>query len=1062
MNKKPSSSCIYWIKHKCYILVFMITLIVPEPVKGGVEENLGISVQSIEQQKVMVKGTIMDEDSQPIAGAVVTVKGTSSYGGTITDQNGLFRFEAPVGLTLQISFIGYVTEEKVVDFSNDWAIVMRKDVKIIDDVVIVGYGAQKKESVVGAISQVKSEELVNSGTTNITNALAGKIPGMLVFSNSGAPGEDDASFVIRGLSSWNGNKPLVMVDGIERTMTGMSPNEIATISVLKDASATAVYGAKGANGVILVTTKTGAIGKPKFNLNVEYSANSPLRIPKHIDAVTTVNMANVAYRNAKSFGSLFSDNVIRKYADQSNPLRYPDVNWSDIMLKDFSSSVNTDMNFSGGTDKLRYYLGVGYVHDGSIVRNVHEYGNTNFSYDRLNYRFNMDLDLSRTTIFSLKMGGNLNTTKRPASIGDSSGLFGVMYQAPSVSYPAFYPAWALDEYPDPDYPNEYGVRIGHNQGAYYANPYSYLMDPDFRSTMQNNLNTDLILNQKLDFITRGLSVSAKIGLSSQYSRISKEVSLNNPQWDIYWETVDAGGENPWVRTTTSNYVWINKPYAVTQNNSASGVNLISYLEGSASYKREFARNHNLTALALYNQRQFNASASFPKRNQSFVGRVTYGFKGKYLFESNLGITGSEQFSPSYRYGIFPSLAIGYYISKESFWKKALPWWSTMKIRYSNGRVGSDNSSANWLYYTAWTKIGNYLIEGAAANENARWESATKQDLGLEMGWIENKLSVNIDFYNEIRDDILMSPVVTAFVGIKYKDINAGSIKKHGMEIELDYRNTIKKEFSYHAGMMFGISENRITNYADIPFAPEYQKYVNTQYGALRTGTSLVDDRYFNSIDELHGYPIYTTGWENVVPGIYKFLDYYPDGIIDQSDLHVLKGSKYAPAVYSFNLGSGYKGFQFNILFTGTIGKYIEFKRAAMVPFLQNDLVVHKAYVDYWRPDNKNASAPNLLFNDQMYAWGGGTATYPGYDLAIPNFTWRKSDYLTIKEVLLSYKFKGIDLKNELGINSLSVSLSCNNLWTFTNLIENDPQTLSTMVNYYPSMRVMKLGVNIAF
>ena len=262
--------------------------------------------------------------------------------------------------------------------------------------------------------------------------------------------------------------------------------------------------------------------------------------------------------------------------------------------------------------------------------------------------------------------------------------------------------------------------------------------------------------------------------------------------------------------------------------------------------------------------------------------------------------------------------------------------------------------------------------------------------------------------------------------------------------------------------MFGLSENRITQYGDAPYAPEYQKYVNTPLESARTGNTLVDDKFFGSIDEIHGYPIYASEWTNVAPGGYKFLDYVPDGSISQQDLHVLKGSTYAPGIYSFNFGCSYKGLSFKVLCTGTIGKYINYRRASIIPFYGGDAIVHTSHLNYWTPTNRDADVPALSLSDEMYSWGGGTSASPGYNLAIPDFTWKRSDYFSVKEVLLSYKFSGPGIKRVLGVKHLAVGLTCNNLYTFTNLIDVDPQRMTTATCYYPTMRVLKLNVNLAF
>lgn len=1010
---------------------------------------------------VKIKGSVIDEDSKPVPGVAVLVKGHPEFGGTMTDEKGGFVFNVPSDATVQFSCIGYKPVEMSVARNLDWLITMVEESVALEGTVVVGYGVQRKESVVGAITQVKAEDLEKTGTTDITSALAGKVSGLLVYSQNGAPGQSDATLILRGLSSWNGNNPLVMVDGIERSMNMLSPTDIASISVLKDASATAVYGAKGANGVILVTTKTGSKGAPKFSVNVEQGLNSPMWTPDHVEAGTVTRMANIAYKNTQSFGSQFSDEIIKKYENQSDPMRYPDVRWYDLLQKRFATSTNADFSVSGGSDRVRYYLGVSYVHEGSIIKEI--YPGTNFASDRINYRMNLDWDVTKSTLLSFKVGGVTNMVKNLASHSGSSWLFSTIYQSPTITFPAYYPADVLKQYPDSNYPDADSDRVGANQGSKYENPYSALSDPDYVKNVNYRLFTDLILTQKLDFITVGLSATAKFGMTSAYARVSQKASTNFAKWNINWEAYDAGSTDIWeIQDSQSNYVWNDKPFSITQNNSPSDVSFITYLEGSLNYSRKFSRKHNVSALALYNQRQYNSGASFPKRTQSFVGRVTYDYKGKYLFEGNIGVTGSEQFSPDYRYGVFPSAAVGYIVSKEKFWKRAMPWWSTMKIRYSNGWVGSDASGSNWLYYSSWKQTSGYYQEEAAANITARWETAHKQDLGFEMGFLKDKLTVNVDLYDEKRNDMLMPPVVTAFVGVAYKDVNAGVLKKHGFEVEVNWKNTTSGGFTYNFGGMIGLSENRITKYGDAPYAPEYQKYAGTPLQSARTGDQLIDDRFFGSIDEIHGYPNYATEWTNVVPGVYKFLDYVPDGKISQQDLHVLEGSTYAPGVYSFNVGGAYKGLTFKVLCTGTIGKYINYKRVNIVPFYAGAYVIHDSHLNYWTPTNRDSDIPALSFSDEMYAWGGGTSTYPGYNLAIPDFTWKRSDYMTVKEVMVSYRFSGPNIKRILGVKHLAVGLVCNNLWTFSNIKDTDPQRLTTAANSYPTMRMLKLNVNLAF
>jgi TonB-linked SusC/RagA family outer membrane protein len=357
-----------------------------------------------QNNKIQVKGSVTDVDARPIPGATIMVKGNASLGGTITDEQGNFTFSFPAGETLQVTCIGYVTVESRFTRDSDWLVTMDEDAQMLEDVVVVGYGVQKKESVVGSISQVGAESLVNSGTTNITNALAGKLAGVLTFQSSGAPGGSDAEIFVRGVSSWNGSSPLIMVDGVERSFSELDPNEVETISVLKDASATAVFGAKGANGVILVTTKTGQKGKPKMNLTVNYGLETPQELAAIIDAGTTAEMMNVAYMNDGSFGSVMSKETVEKYRSGVDPIRYPSNDWYDLMLNDFAHSLNVNYSLRGGTDRVKYYVAVGYQNEGSLVKRQSSWKNATFNFQKINYRANLDFDVTKSTKLSLKIG----------------------------------------------------------------------------------------------------------------------------------------------------------------------------------------------------------------------------------------------------------------------------------------------------------------------------------------------------------------------------------------------------------------------------------------------------------------------------------------------------------------------------------------------------------------------------------------------------------------------------------------------------------------------------------
>ena len=1007
---------------------------------------------------ILVRGTVTDEDGLPVPMAAVQIKGTTT--GTVSDDKGAWSIRVPAGSILVVSSIGYTGQERRFTRDASWDVVLEEDAEMLQDAVVVGYGVQKKESVLGAISQVESTALVRSGQTNLTNALAGKLSGVLTYQGSGQPGRDDATILIRGLSSWNGSTPLVIVDGVERTFAELDPNEVKTISVLKDASATAVFGAKGANGVIIVTTKTGLKGRPKMNLTAHYGVSNPTELPQHIPSATVLEMAGVAYRNEQSWGTVIPASTIAQYRAGTDPVRYPDNDWFSLLLKDFAQTFDANFNVSGGSDRTRYFVSLGYANDGSIVRRLNDWDYTTFKYHKINYRSNLDFDLTKSTTLSARIGGSTHIVQAPDKVAVST-LFTYMYGASPAMFPAYYPASVLQQIPDWDYPEASELRLAQNFNSFMPNPYTLLSSGDFTQTTTNKLNTDFVLNQKLDFLTKGLSAKGLVSFTSTFSRISQHGEQSYPTYWLDYGKLALGLENPWSSTEKGTAVYVQPPYAVAQDNAATGTSVIFYWEASLNYARKFAGAHNVTALALFNQRQGISGVDFPRRSEALVGRVTYDYKGIYLFEANVGYTGSEQFSPKNRFGLFPSLAFGFVPSRYKAWKKAMPWWSTLKLRYSDGIVGSDASSATWLYYSSFSKTAGVIVEDQMANETARWETAHKRDLGIEMGWWKDALTLNVDLFDEQRRDMLVTPVESPLVGITSKDVNTGRMKKHGFEVELKYRQTLPGGFFYEIGGMLGMNENRVLHYEDAVSTPEYQKYAGKPYEAARQGMDRIDSGYYATIDEIHGYPNVLGTVQRLYTGTFKMLDYNTDGVLNTQDLHSIPGVAYAPGVGSLSLSLGYKGFSAHALLYGTRGKYITFNRYFWKEFLKQDLTVHVAQLDYWRPDNPDAAHPTVSMDDKTYSMLGGSSN-DAYAMQIEGQSWRKSDYLTLKEASISYRFDNKQVGRVLGLSGLTVNLTGTNLFTLSDLIEGSPQRITLATSYYPIMRSVKLGVKMDF
>ena len=1056
---KPLATSLHGLRRLTAAVLLLLFAVTAEPAAAGEQDS------DRQQPTIQAKGRVVDTNGIAIAGAAVTVKGGST-GGTISDAQGAFTLRVRKGDVLHVSFLGFQAREIAVTDASPLTIRLAEETHQVEDVVVVGYGVQKKESVLGAISQVNNEQLVNSGTTNITNAIAGKLSGVTTIQTGGQPGNNDANIFIRGVSSWNGSTPLVLVDGVERSFADIDPNEVASLSVLKDASATAVFGAKGANGVIIVTTRTGSTGKPKMNISLSYGLDFPTMIPDHIGSAQTAELLNVALKNAQSYGSMIPRSEIEEYARPSsriNSIRYPDNDWFDIAMRRCAQTINANYNVSGGSQRVKYFLSLGYSHEGSIFKDFSEWSNANFRYDRINYRSNLDFDVTRSTKLSVKVGGVLGIKDTPTD-KTVSGMFNMMYSASPMMYPAYYPAWVLEEIPDTDYPDASGGRLSSPRTAYFGNIRTSLSTGEFEQITDNKLYTDINFEQKLDFITKGLSVKANVSLSTYYSRISQTATNSNPTFYIDWNRYDAGDGNPWVLSTQSDYVYERDPYSVTTGVMQDNYYTTFYWEAALNYNRTFG-DHTVTALALFNQRENVKGTAFPYHSQGVVGRVTYDYKHKYLFECNLGYTGSEQFSPENRYGFFPSVAIGWVPSQERFWKEAMPWWSKLKIRYSDGLVGSDSGS-RWLYFSDYVKGGDsYIYEGAAANAVAQWEEARKRDLGIEMGWLNNRLTLNLDLFDEKRTNMLVKPNVTMLVGTSYKEVNRGSMKKHGIDIELGWADKTPTGFGYNLTAMVSLNENRITNYEDAPYAPEYQKTAGKPYKGQTDGVSIVDSGYFESIDDIHNYPAYTTDWNFVNVGAYKYLDYSADGRLSVEDLHAIAGSQYPPVVCSFRAGFDYKGFEFSMLWYANLGKWVEYNKSWEIEFNKGDYRITHSQLDYWRPDNRDANHATLVYGGTsghpMYMWAGGSGD-AGAKMMLEGRTWRKADYLSLREVYLAYTFNAKRLRQKVGFRSLSLYLTANNLLTFTPLIEGDPASTTFTTGFYPQMTSLKLGVKIGF
>jgi len=1039
----------------------------------------GQVITPVDQQK-QISGKVADSQGAPIPGATIMVPGTTI--GTISDGDGNFKLSIPsTARTISVSFVGMTSKDVTIGNNSTFNVVLAESNVGLEEVVVVGYGTQKKESVVGAISQVDNQALMRSGNTNITNAIAGKLAGVLTIQQSGEPGANDSEIVIRGLSSWNGSKPLVLVDGVERDFTDLDPNEINTLSVLKDASATAVFGAKGANGVIIVTTKRGALGKPKLDASASYGVQVATRIPDHISSYTTMSLLNVARMNGGQYTDLMPQSILDEYKNPSTPLnalRYPDVNWFDEVTKPFSPIINANFNVTGGTNFVKYFCSLGYYNEGSFFDAAKDgYYDLNYKYSRFNYRANVDFNLTKTTVLSFNMGGETGVKNNP-----NSSPWRNLYSTSPARFPAYFPAWVLEQVPDTDYPEASGIRLAEAFGEYTGNPYTSLHTGQFNEDTSSKLYTDLLFDQKLNFITEGLSFKSKVSLSTYYSNRSLTANPSFAQYRLDFELIGKTDPitglpyNPWSRSGQGNEVYTDPTIDINVGSMNGGYYRDLYYEFALNYNRTFG-NHSISGLALLNRQQKNSETNFAYYNEGIVGRATYDYSHKYLVEVNVGYTGSERFAPGNRFGFFPSGAIGWVISEEPFFKAAVPWMNKLKLRYSDGKVGSDYAQSRWLYLSDYFKDDRgYIHEDLGANTSAQWEEARKRDFGIETSLFKDQLTFGIDLFDEQRDKMLLQPrSVTMLIGNSFKDLNLGKVKKHGIEVEIGYNKTVNSNLRYFMKGILGYNENRVLYKDDPPYAPEHTQLagkpltemLSSEFGLEGlelNGVELTGSGYYTSVDDIHNNPS-PIALEKLNVGDYKFLDYLVDGSITALDKHPLKGLTYPPFTFSYSGGFTLGKFDFNFLFQGNLGKYVNYNQTYEVEFIKGDYRIHSSQLDYWAPNNPDANHSTLHYSgsssSDILFWGGGEADR-GYQVMIEDRFFRNADYVRLKEIYLGYTFNPGILNRLAGVSNLLVYATGNNLWTWTGLIEGDPERKDFQQGFYPQMTSFKLGIKFAF
>lgn len=783
---------------RLFPVAILLFLFLSVPLKGY--SNEAFSSEGMQQNTVKVTGTVKDTNGEPIIGANVMVVGTAT--GVITDIDGNFMLEVPVGGKLQFSFIGY--KEQVVPIKKGISlnIVLEEDSQMLGEVEVVAYGAQKKVSITGAISSMKGDDLLKTPAGSISNILSGQVTGISSVQYSGEPGADAADIYVRGVATWQDASPLIQVDGVERDMSQIDPNEIESITVLKDASATAVFGVRGANGVILITTKRGAEGKAKISFTTSAGVNVRT---KELDFANSYQYAD--YYNMMKINDgeqpTFTDEQLVAFRDHTDPIMYPDINWIDYCMNKASFQSQHNVNISGGTNNMRYFVSTGLFTQGGMFKKLGADNNANFDYKRYNYRANLDFDVTKSTTLSVNIGGRVDTKRTPESGEDQNQLFRKLYWAVP-----FAGAGIVD-----------GKRIVTNQEYISLNMVDGLESyygKGFRNTTTNTLNLDMILDQKLDFVTKGLSLKLKGSYNSSYGTTK----------------VASSSKAKYTPVITENGIAYRKEGSDTQTSYSEGGYSKArdwYMELALNYSRKFG-DHNVSGLLLYNQsKRYYPGGTYdyiPSGYVGLVGRITYDWKSRYMAEFNAGYNGSENFAPENRYGFFPAGSIGWVLSEEQFFAPLKKVVGYFKVRAAVGMVGNDRMGSNrFLYlpgkysygsgdgYYFGTNVNNKkpgAWEASQSNPDAKWETAVKQNYGIDFNILNERLSVSADYFIEKRRDILVSPdYLPGILGMTLPVVNVGKTENRGFEIQAKWNDKLNDDFRYWANFNLSFARNKI-------------------------------------------------------------------------------------------------------------------------------------------------------------------------------------------------------------------------------------------------------------
>jgi TonB-linked SusC/RagA family outer membrane protein len=1000
----------------------------------------GISIVSFGQGPIT--GKLIDSaSSSPVSGATVNVLGSSVS--VRTGQDGEFSIAAKLNETISFSHVGYAPLTITINNYEPLVIKMIADSKELSDVVVVGYGQQKKVSVVAAISTIKATGLLQTPASNIGIALAGRLPGLSVLQRSGVPGGEQMEFYIRGRSTINGQQPLILVDGVQRDFTALDPREVESISILKDASATAVYGVRGANGVIMVTTRRGHIGKPIIDVTMEQSWQSPTRLPEMTNAYDYAILRNqVETQNGRQ--PIYDNVALEHYRTGDFQELYPTRNYVKEFMRDAFPMRRANVNISGGSDKMRYFTTVGYLFQEGIFK-TEKFSEYDYSPDskanRVNFRSNFDIDVTSSLKMFLNVSGYMQKKNDPVvvpfngaylnDVNAYSIVIGSLIQTPNLYH--------NDKTPDGEV-----VSTPLKGGNINNVPYGMLNRSGFRNTMTNQVTASLGVEQKLEFITKGMS--ARVIASYDATSINQQVRQRSYQLFEAKEDPVNPGQVIYQPTGTNSNSTLSDAQAQSQWNLVN-------IDASLNYNRSFGP-HNVTGMILFNRYQRTVNIELPYNYIGIVGRATYDYRNKYLAEMNFGYNGSEQFAPGHKMGFFPSVSVGWVASNEDFVRDAMPWLSFAKLRASYGQVGNDNmNGARFAFLTLWN--GSY--ESQIGNNELEWEKANKYNVGLETRFFKN-FTFDADVFYEKRNNILISATGlvptgvfgTGGVGVSgiIPKINAGEIENKGFELSLGYQKNVRRDVRVDVRLNGAFNRNKVLNISEVLLPENYAYRLRSTGYSLGQPFGYETAGFFNSQKEIDDW--YDQSGIGSAPkvGDLKYKDSNGDGVITEQDQVPIGHPEVPEITFGGAFSLQFKSFDFSMMWQGVANRsYLLVGQRIWETYNFNEW--HK---EAWTQERFDAGLP---------------ITYPrlepgsGASKQNSDFWYADGSYIRLRNLELGYTLPA-SIAGKIGAKSIRFYTNGLNLLTFDRypVKYQDPEQNNELL--YPVFKAYNVGLNVTF